>query len=120
MRFLFFPLVRAFTSGDNNRREKIMKTTRIATRFASILSVILLTLQISPDLAAGPQGQSENHQNFEVTFTKWVTGPTPPTSPPFPPGDPGQTILLMSGFTGGDAPGGFTGEVLYRKVSNDQ
>ena len=96
-----------------------MKTTRIATRFASILILILLSLQISPDLAAGPQGQSENHQNFEVTFTKWGTGSTPPTSPPFPPGDPGQTINLLSGFAGGDAPGGFKAEVLYRKASSD-
>jgi len=95
-----------------------MQTTRIATRFASLLSLVLLTLQTSPIAAAGPQGQSENHHSFEVSFTKWVTGSTPPTSPPFPPGDPGQTISLLSGFTGGDAPGGFTGEVLYRKTSN--
>ena len=98
-----------------------MKTTRIATRFASFLSVILLTLQISPDLAAGPQGQSENHQNFEVTFTKWGAGVTPPTPPgtPLPSADPGQNISLFTGFAGGDAPGSFAAEVLYRKASTD-
>jgi hypothetical protein len=119
IRFLFFPLFRALTRGDNNGREKIMQTTRIATRFASFLSLVLLTIQTSPIAAAGPQEQSENYQSFEVTFTKWITGVTPPPAPPFPPGDPGQTIILMSGFTGGDAPGTFAGEVLYRKVSND-
>jgi hypothetical protein len=96
-----------------------MKTTRIATRFASISTLILLTLQISPDLTAGPQGQSENHQNFEVTFTKWGVGVTPPPAPPFPPADPGQNISLFIGVTGGDAPGTFSAEVLYRKASSD-
>jgi hypothetical protein len=96
-----------------------MKTIRIAMRFASILSLLLLTLQISPDLTAGPQGQSENHQNFEVTFTKWGVGMTPPPAPPFPPADPGQNISLFIGFSGGDAPGSFAAEVLYRKASTD-
>ena len=96
-----------------------MKTTRIATRFASILSLILLTLQIAPDLTAGPQGQSENHQNFEVTFTKWVAGVTPHPAPPFPSADPGQNIILLTGFTGGDAPGALAVEILYRKTSTD-
>jgi len=96
-----------------------MRTTRIATRFASFLSVFLLTLQISPGLAAGPQGESENYQNFEVTFTKWGTGVTPPTAAPFPNGDPGQNIILFTGVAGGDAPGAFAAEVLYRKASTD-
>jgi hypothetical protein len=96
-----------------------MKTTRIATSFASLLSVILLTLQISPSVAAGPQGQSENHQSFEVTFTKWRTGVTPAPVPPFPPADPGQNIILFTGYAGGDAPGAFAAEVLYRKASTD-
>jgi len=96
-----------------------MKTTRIATRFASLMSVILLTLQISPAVAAGPQGQSENHQTFEVTFTKWRTGVTPAPVAPFGPADPGQNIILFTGFAGGDAPGAFAAEVLYRKASTD-
>jgi hypothetical protein len=97
-----------------------MKTTRIA-RLASLLCVILLTLQASPIVAAGPQGQSENYRNFEVAFTKWGAGVTPPTPPgtPLPPADPGQNIILFTGFAGGDAPGAFSAEVLYRKVSTD-
>lgn len=96
-----------------------MKTTRISTRLASLVSSILLTLQISPAVAAGPQGLSENHQNFEVTFTKWAAGVTPPPVAPFPPADPGQNIVLFTGFAGGDAPGAFAAEVLYRKASSD-
>ena len=96
-----------------------MQTTRIATRFAGLLSLVLLTFQTSPIVAAGPQGQSENHQSFEVTFTKWSTGVTPPPAPPFAPADPGQNIILFTGFSGGDAPGAFAAEVLYRKVSSD-
>ena len=96
-----------------------MKATRIATRFASFLSVFLLMLQISPVLAAAPQGQSENNQSFVVTFTTWGTGVTPPTAAPFPPADPGQNIILFTGFAGGDAPGAFSAEVLYRKASTD-
>ena len=89
------------------------------TRFASLLSLVLLTLQTSTIVAAGPQGRSENHRSFEVTFTKWGAGVTPPPAPPFPPGDPGQNIILFTGFTGGDAPGAFAAEVLYRKASSD-
>ena len=96
-----------------------MKTTRIATRLAFLLSLVLLTLQTSPIAAAGAQGQSENHQTFEVTFTKWGVGVTPAPVPPFPPADPGQNISLFTGFSGGDAPGAFSAEVLYRKASTD-
>ena len=96
-----------------------MKTIRIATRFAFLLSLVLLTLQASTIAAAGPQGQSENHQNFEVTFTKWRTGVTPTPAPPFGPADPGQNIILFTGVAGGDAPGAFSAEVLYRKASSD-
>jgi hypothetical protein len=100
-------------------REKIMQATRIATRFAFLLSLVLLTLQTSTIAAAGPQGQSEDHQSFEVTFTKWRTGETAPPVPPFPPADPGQNIILFTGVAGGDAPGTFAAEVLYRKASTD-
>jgi hypothetical protein len=96
-----------------------MRTTRIATRFASLLGIVLLTLQISTAVAAGTQGKSENHQTFEVTFTKWRTGFTPAPIAPFPPADPGQNIILFTGFAGGDAPGAFSAEVLYRKASTD-
>ena len=54
-----------------------MKTIRFRTGVASLLSAIVLVFQISPALAFGLQGASENHQTFEVTFTKWITGATP-------------------------------------------
>ena len=41
----------------------------------------------------------------EVTFTKWIT-----VNPGFP---------LMEGFTGGEAAGTFTGEVLEYKTTAD-
>ena len=96
-----------------------MQTTRILTRLAFLLSLVLLTLQTSTIVAAGLHGRSENHQNFEVTFTKWGVGVTPPPVPPFPPADPGQNISLFIGVAGGDAPGAFSAEVLYRKASTD-
>jgi len=52
-------------------------------------------------------------------ITKWRVGVTPPAAAPFPPGDPGQNIILFTGFAGGDAPGAFAAEVLYRKASSD-
>src|SRR2546425_13150391 len=80
-----------------------MKTIRIRTRVASILSAILLLFQISPALAFGLQGASQNHQShkhqsFEVTFTKWITGPTP------------SGTLLMAGFNGGGGSRAFCWE----------
>jgi hypothetical protein len=96
-----------------------MKTMRIATRFALLMSLVLLTLQTSTIVAAGLHGRPENHQNFEVTFTKWGVGVTPSPIPPFPPADPGQNISLFIGVAGGDAPGAFSAEVLYRKASTD-
>ena len=96
-----------------------MKTIRIATRIAFLLSLALLTLQNSTIVAAGLHERSENHQNFEVTFTKWGVGVTPSPVPPFPPADPGQNISLFIGVAGGDAPGAFSAEVLYRKASTD-
>ena len=81
-----------------------LKTT---TSFALLLIAGAATLALSPDLAFGLQGTSPNHQMFEVTFTKWITGTSP------------SGTFLMAGLTGGDAPGSFSGEVLDRKVSTD-
>ena len=53
----------------------------------------MLFLQVSPAVASGP---------VAVSFTKWFTA--------FP---------LMTGFTGGDVPGVFSGEVLQRQVSQN-
>ena len=50
----------------------------------------------------------------EITFTKWVTMVLRT--------DPDYDVtrrFLMAGFTGGDVPGDFVGEVLQRQVSND-
>src|SRR5262245_3743713 len=80
------------------------KTTSFAL-VGSILSAIVLVFQISPALAVAPQGQSDNHRRFEVTFTKWVTGTN------------SSGFSLLGGFTGGDVAGDFAGEVLNRKVS---
>jgi hypothetical protein len=72
-----------------------MRTTRNRLRFASLVAATALFLQ------AAVSAQSVNADSpLEITFTKWVTA-----SP------------LMSGFTGGDAPGVFVGEVLQRQVS---
>jgi hypothetical protein len=74
---------------------------------------------LSPLLLQTTRAQNNGNQDAEVTFTKWITGVTPSIVPgtPLPPGDPGQNIILMAGFTGGDAPGVFSGDVIYRKVS---
>jgi hypothetical protein len=106
-------------------QRSFMETIRLQSRIVWFVSAIVLLLQISPALAGGPpdaqlaiaQGSrvpglpvpsTETARNkhrgpVEVTFTKWVT-----TSP------------LMEGFTGGDVPGDFVGEVLQRQVSQRQ
>ena len=43
-----------------------------------------------------------HHGPVDISFTKWIT-----------------TFPLMSGFTGGDVPGLFAGEILQRQVSSD-
>jgi hypothetical protein len=55
-----------------------------------------MLLQISPAMA----GDDRNDRPIEVTFTKWV-----------------GTYPALEGFTGGDVPGVFIGEVLERQVS---
>jgi hypothetical protein len=71
-----------------------MKIISTRTRIALFVSAIVLLLQISPALAGGP---------VAITYTKWVTNfPCP---------------CLMTGYTGGDVPGVFSGEALERQVS---
>jgi hypothetical protein len=74
-----------------------MKIARTHARVGCFVGAIALLFQISPAMA-GDHG--DHNRPVEVTFTKWVT-----TSP------------LMEGFTGGDAPGAYAGEVLQRQVS---
>jgi len=83
-----------------------MKTLRIPSRVALFVGAIVLVLQISPALAgARAEAEGDNYGGpVEITFTKWIT-----TAPPCP--------CLMAGFTGGDVPGVFSGEVLQRQVS---
>jgi len=101
-----------------------MKTILIRSRIGWFVSAIAIVLQISPAPAgrlnaelATTQGSrvpgfpvpstetARNRQRgpVEVTFTKWVS-----TSP------------LMEGFTGGDLPGNFVGEIFARQVSQRQ
>ena len=100
-----------------------MKHIGVQNRVACVIAVLLL-LQVPPARASGPpdaqfavaQGsilpgvlmpssetaRNRHRRHVNVTFTKWIT-----TSP------------AMEGFTGGDIPGNFVGEVLQRQVSHD-
>jgi hypothetical protein len=82
-----------------------MNINRRHIRVAAFASVIALLLQIAP---VSSEGQQDRNRPVEVTFTKWVTGPV------FVPDNFGITEGrgLMEGFTGGDVPGTFVGEVL--------
>src|SRR5262245_49501536 len=84
-----------------------MKTIRFRILVASLLSAIVLVFLISPALAVGPQGQSDNDRCCEVACTRVVTGMN------------SSGFCLLGGFTGGDVPGDFAGEVLNRKVSTN-
>jgi hypothetical protein len=101
-----------------------MRSSRLHTRTAAFATALLLVLQIAPALgdtqdAASQQGSrvpgmplpsvekpgSKNRSPIEVTFTKW---PVPGSTTPYP---------LLGGFTGGDAPGTYVGEVLHRVLT---
>jgi hypothetical protein len=58
MRFLFFPRVRALTSGDNNRRENIMKSRFTTTRSALML-LAAAALTVSLTIATAPVSAAE-------------------------------------------------------------
>jgi hypothetical protein len=66
----------------------------------------MLLVQISPARAGGDDERRRDHRRAEITFTKWLTTPTP-------------TGALMAGFTGGDVEGDFAGEMLARQESVD-
>jgi hypothetical protein len=92
-----------------------MKIIGVQSRVSPFLIAVVLLLQLSPALATGqPDAQQATSQEpVEVTFTKWVTGPV------FVPDNFGITEGrgLMEGFTGGDIPGTFVGEVLQGQRS---
>jgi hypothetical protein len=112
-----------------------MRTIGVQCPVSPFLIAVVLLLQLSPALATGqPDAQQATIQEsrvpgmpvpgtetgrdrrrgpVEVTFTKWVTGPV------FVPDNFGITEGrgLMEGFTGGDIPGTFVGEVLQGQRS---
>jgi hypothetical protein len=100
-----------------------MKPIGVRSNVTSLVIAVVLLLPVSPILAGAPDAQlamtqgsrspfspvpaaeraGDRHRGpIEVTFTKWIT-----------------TYPLMAGFTGGDVPGDFVGEVLQRQVSQD-
>ena len=112
-----------------------MKIIGVQSRVSLFLIAVVLLLQFSPALATGQpdarqatiQGsrfpgmpvpspetkRDRRHGPVEVTFTKWVTGNV------LVPDNFGITEGrgLMEGFTGGDIPGTFVGEVLQGQRS---
>ena len=86
-----------------------MKINRSQIHVAAFWSAMALLL-IAPVMA---ERQHDRNRPVEVTFTKWVTGPV------FVPDYFGVTEGrgLMEGFTGGDIPGAFVGEVLQGQAS---
>jgi hypothetical protein len=97
---------------NHHAKETVMKIIGAHSRVSPFLIAVVLLLQLSPALATGRpdahQAPIQASQPVEVTFTKWVTGPV------FVPDNFGITEGrgLMEGFTGGDVPGSFVGEVL--------
>jgi hypothetical protein len=96
-----------------------MRIIAVQSRVSVFLIAVVLLLQLSPALATGqpdaPQATIQGNQpiGVDVTFTKWVTEPV------FVPDNFGITEGrgLMEGFTGGDIPGTFVGEVLQGQRS---
>ena len=112
-----------------------MKIIGVQSRVSPFVLAVVLLVQLSPALATGqpdarqatiqgshfpgiPVPSTETTRDrrrgpVEVTFTKWVTGPV------FVPDNFGITEGrgLMEGFTGGDIPGIFVGEVLQGQPS---
>ena len=85
-----------------------MKINRRHIRIAGF--AIVIALLVSPVSA---ERKHDRNRPVEITFTKWVTGPV------FVPDNFGITEGrgLMEGYTGGDIPGTFVGEVLQGQRS---
>jgi hypothetical protein len=87
-----------------------MEINRRHIRVAAFSIAIALLLQMAPVSA---EGKRDHNRPVEITFTKWVTGVVPATV--FLGIQEGRA--LMAGYTGGDIPGTFVGEVLRRQPS---
>jgi hypothetical protein len=87
-----------------------MGTTRTRTHATALVGAIVMLLPVSVAMAGD---QRDKNRPVEVTFTKWSTGPV------FVPDYFGiiEGRGLMQGFTGGDIPGTFVGEVLQGQRS---
>ena len=108
-----------------------MKTTGASVRsgVASIVTALVLLIQIAPTLAGAPNVERATTQGslfpggpvpttetarrkhrgpVEITYRKWAHK-----------NDDGSFGPLLEGFTGGDVPGTFLGEALQRQVSRD-
>ena len=85
-------------------------STRTRRRVASLVGAIVMLLPASLAVA---QEFGNRNQPIDVTFTKWATGNV------FVPDAFGITEgrRLFKGFTGGDIPGTFVGEVLQGQPS---
>lgn len=106
-----------------------MRIDAIQSRVASSVIGVVCLLQMSPTMAAAPDkgqaitqgsrfpgfpapltdaGKNKHRRPVEITYTKWAHSNGDGTFGP-----------LLEGFTGGDVPGTFVGEVLQRQVSRD-
>lgn len=87
-----------------------MNINRRHSTVAAFAIAIALLLQIAPVMA---ERKHDRNKPVEITFTKWVTERV------FVPDNFGITEgrALMQGFTGGDIPGTFVGEVLQGQRS---
>jgi len=108
-----------------------MNTIRVHSRVSAFVSAVVLLAQISPVLAVPPEaplpqgsptpgfstqsgdpGEHKDRRPVKITFTKWITEVVPADSAKAIP-----VRFAMAGYTGGEVPGDFIGEVLNRQVS---
>ena len=86
-----------------------MRTIGIHTRFAWLVGVMAILVQMSPTLATD-KDQNRHNRPVNIPFTKWPVPPPPPPAPQPPFG-------LFEGLSGDGDPGSFFSEVLWRQAS---